>query len=65
MGSKAGDACSKWGHKAADVIDELTNFGETAVTVALVKAGIPLADAQLIAKVVVFFWHNYTLKTRE
>ncbi|MDI3411776.1 hypothetical protein QKW52_22325 [Bacillus sonorensis] len=52
---KAGDACSKWGHKAADVIDELTNFGETAVTVALVKAGIPLADAQLIAKVVVFF----------
>ncbi|MCI4129544.1 hypothetical protein [Bacillus haynesii] len=52
---KAGNACSKWGHKAADVIDELTNFGETAVTVALVKAGIPLADAQLIAKVVVFF----------
>ncbi|WRM38453.1 hypothetical protein U0L96_09990 [Bacillus velezensis] len=52
---KAGDACSKWGHKAADVIDELTNFGETAVTVALMKAGIPLADAQLIAKVVVFF----------
>lgn len=33
----------------------LTNFGETTVAVALVKAGIPLADAQLIAKVVVFF----------
>lgn len=52
---KAGDACSKWSHKAADVIDQLTSFGEAKVTAALMAAGIPPGDAQLIAKVVVFF----------
>lgn len=52
---KAGSSIEKWGYKAADVVDELTSFGEASVTLALVNAGIPPNDAALIAKFIVFF----------
>ncbi len=51
----AGDSLAKWGNTAANVVEELTEYGESSVTIALVSAGIPPADAQLIAKVIVFF----------
>jgi len=52
---KAGVSIEKWGYKAANVVDEITNFGEASVTLALVNAGIPPSDAALIAKFIVFF----------
>lgn len=52
---KVGDSVGKYGHIAADVVDELNEFTETAVALALVKAGIPPADALIIAKFIVFF----------
>lgn len=52
---KAGDSIGKWGNTAANVVDELNEFGETTVVAALVGAGIPPADAAVIAKFIVFF----------
>ncbi|MFB4162814.1 hypothetical protein ACE1TI_02995 [Alteribacillus sp. JSM 102045] len=52
---KAGDSISKYGNKAADVLEELNNFTESAVALGLTKAGIPPADALYIAKFIVFF----------
>ncbi|MDL4842853.1 hypothetical protein [Aquibacillus rhizosphaerae] len=52
---RLGDSVERWGHTAANVVDELTEYGETAVTIALMKAGIPPNDAILMAKFITFF----------
>lgn len=52
---KAGTSIEKYGYKAANVLDDLTSFGESSVTLALTGAGIPPNDAALIAKFIVFF----------
>ncbi|MEV5340996.1 hypothetical protein AB0K93_21360 [Streptomyces sp. NPDC052676] len=50
---KAGRYASKYGNKIADAIDAVENWGEHALTLALVKSGLPYDVANDLAKAII------------